>query len=114
MNAAEELKRRFTRVIEENVRPPVLIGPKWFRYNPSGNPAEFQFLGSAKIAKATGKGARRVAKLLLERIELDDLGMTAQIAPDGVINISSAKRKSGRKKKAKSAVRGRKSATSPS
>ena len=87
MDLLNELKARFTKAIQEHVKPPVLIGPNWLMACPGGKPADFQFHGAPKIAKATKRDIARVASMLLKRLDLSGLNVTTRIEENGVISI---------------------------
>jgi arginyl-tRNA synthetase len=93
MNLEEELSKRFAKAINDAIKPPILIGAKWLQACPSGQPADFQFTGVPKIAKATGRPKERIAPMLLKRMDLSDLRLRAEVTPTGLINIFSTKRK---------------------
>jgi len=100
MDLEKQLREEFRRAIKELIKPPVLVGEKWLRSCPSGKPADFQFMGTAKMAKATGKAPGRIARGLLKIMKLNEIGMRAEVAPDGTINLW--KVKSGKKAPSKS------------
>jgi len=94
MSHAQELAKRFAKAINDNVKPPILIGPKWLRHNPAGKP-EYQFIGAPKIAKATGKDLGRVIKMLLRSATFDDLGLKVKVTAEGFINLLPAGKSGG-------------------
>jgi len=87
MDLEKQLREEFRRAINELIKPPVLVGGNWLRSCPSGKPADFQFMGTGKMAKATGKAPRRIARGLLKIMELNDIGLRAEVAPNGTINL---------------------------
>lgn len=87
MDLLSKLKERFTKAINEHVKPPVLVGPNWLMACPGGKPADFQFHGAPKIAKATKRDTARVAAMLLKQLDLSGLDVTTRIEEDGVISI---------------------------
>lgn len=87
MDLEEQLREEFRRAINELVKPPVLVGEKWLRSCPSGKPADFQFMGTGKMAKATGKAPGRIARGLLKILKLKEIGLRAEVAPNGTINL---------------------------
>ena len=87
MSTEKDLWERIEKAIGEMIKPPVLTSPTWLRHFPEGRPADFQFMGTLKIAKATGKDVHRIAAKLLKQLDLESLGREAEVAADGVINI---------------------------
>jgi hypothetical protein len=85
----DELQQRLVDAIARSFTPCPLIGPKWFRYVGGKNPS-YQFIGTAKLAKATCGEPKRVAKVLLGRLNLAGLpvSMAAQISADSNIFIT--------------------------
>ncbi len=96
MNVENELRKRFAKVVKKLVKPPVLFGQKWVRPSPTGPPGQFQFVGTSKLAKATGIDIHRLVKRVLERVRLEDLGLTAKATATGVITLTPTK-KAGKK-----------------
>lgn len=78
----EELaKAQLVKAIKKTFPDPTpLIGEKWFKYHPEGQPADMEFTGTARLAKATGAPAKKVANNLIRNLELDKLGCEAQVA----------------------------------
>jgi arginyl-tRNA synthetase len=95
MNVEVQLKKRFEAVVSEMIKPPVLFGPKWLQ--PGPGQGQFQFVGTLRIAKATGRNAQRIAKGLLKHLNLSDLRLKARVSPTGVITLSPAKPKEAKK-----------------
>ncbi len=62
--------------------PTPLIGDKWFRPHPKGKPADMEFTGVSRLAKATGVPIRKVAQQILKNVSLDKIPATARIARD--------------------------------
>jgi len=83
-----KLEKMFTQAVNDAIRPPVLIGPKWLRPMSAGR---FQYLGMPKIAKATGRSVERITQRILKGVDLDSVGLTATISKDGVVSICPAK-----------------------
>lgn len=106
MIAQKDLWEAIDRTIQEMIKPPVLTSSRWLRHFPKGKPADFQFTGTVKMAKATGKNVHRVAGKLLKQLPLESLGLTGEVTAEGFINIreragrpkgaSAGKGKSGR------------------
>ena len=82
----DKLQQRLIDAIKAGFKPCPLIGPKWFKYV-GGNEASFQFLGIAKLAKATCGKDRVVARVVVENLKVADLGMVAQVTSDSNIVI---------------------------
>ena len=87
MDLLAELKQRFEKAIAANIRPPILVGPNWVRACPDGQPADFEFIGAPRIAKATQRDPVRVAKWLLDKMDLAGLPVTVRVTPDGMIHL---------------------------
>ena len=83
-----KLEKMFTQAVNDAIRPPVLIGPKWLRPMSAGR---FQYLGMPKIAKATGRSVERITQRILKGVDLDSVGLTATISKDGVVTLSPAR-----------------------
>jgi arginyl-tRNA synthetase len=88
MNLQDELTRRLTEAIRQQVKPPVLIGANWMKACPGGDPCDFQYLGAQKIAKATGRPIELVAGNLLKQVKPEELGLKAELTEDGLINFT--------------------------
>lgn len=91
MITEKDLWERIDRAIRELIKPPVLTSQRWLRHYPNGKPADFQFMGTLKLAKATGKDVHRIAGMLLRRLDPEGVGLTAEVAADGVINFRKKK-----------------------
>jgi hypothetical protein len=91
MNLQAELKKRFEAVVNQLIKPPVLFGPKWLQ--PGPGPGQFQFVGTPRIAKATGRSADRIAKGILKHLDVADLRLSAKVSPTGIITLSPEKPK---------------------
>ena len=87
MDMKQVLTERFTAAIRKALPKTPLIGPKWFRFYPNGKPADFQFTGCGKLAKATKKDPRRVAQAILKHVRLTDLNAVATLTEDEKINV---------------------------
>ncbi len=85
------IKSRFTRAIESLVKPRPLIGDKWFCWPTGGDPADFQFRGVRKLAKAAGRRPGKLAKELVKELDLYDLGGKVEVTDDLVINVRFAR-----------------------
>ncbi len=103
MTTEKELWEKIDQAIHDMIKPPVLTSPRWLRHYPDGKPADFQFFGTLKVAKATGKDVHRIAGMLLKRLDLAKLGLSSEVQPDGVINF----RKQAKGAKARAAEKGK-------
>ncbi len=83
----DELQQRLVDAIAKSFSPCPLIGPKWFRYVGGKNPS-YQFVGTAKLAKATCGEPKRVAKALLTNLSLVGLSVAAQVDSNATIIIT--------------------------
>ncbi len=82
------LTERFVEAIGELFQPCPLIGPRWFRFGDGARDgADFQFVGAAKLAKATIPNPPKVAARLLETVKLDDLPVEAEVTASHNINV---------------------------
>jgi len=87
MATQDQIKDRFTRAIKKSFRPCPLIGPKWFRFYASGEPADFQFIGCQKLAKAMGKDPRFVAQTIIRNLYLRDIDAAIEMTADARISL---------------------------
>ncbi len=69
-------------------KPTPLIGDGWFLCPPNGRPADFQFIGVSKLAKATAIPVNRVAQMLVKNLDLGDFPATVEVSKDGRINLN--------------------------
>lgn len=83
----DELQQRLVNAIAKSFSPCPLIGPKWFRYVGGKNPS-YQFVGTAKLAKATCGEPKRVAKAIITNLSLAGLSVAAQIDSNAAIVIT--------------------------
>ena len=96
-NTRELLKERFLRAIKKSFRPCPLIGDRWFKFPSGGKPADLQFNGCGKLAKAMGHNVKYVAQLIIKNLYLTDLNAAIEITPDSKINIRLAGPGGGKK-----------------
>jgi len=77
----EELaKAQFVRAIKKVFPDPTpLIGDKWFRCHPDGKPADLEFAGVMKLAKATGSSPQKIAAMIVKYLALDKLRAEAHV-----------------------------------
>jgi arginyl-tRNA synthetase len=87
MDVQKVLVDRFTAAIRKALPKTPLIGPKWFRFYPKGKPADFQFTGCGKLAKAAKKQPQNVATAILKHVRLGDLNADATLTDDARINV---------------------------
>ena len=87
MEPSELLKERFIEAIRKSFRRTPLIGPKWFRFHPDGEPADFEFLGARKLAKALKRGPMAVAETIVGRLDLAGLDAEVRILPDTTVCV---------------------------
>ena len=83
----DKLKERFIRAIRKSFTPCPLIGDKWFHFHASGKPADLQFVGCDKLAKAMGMNRKVIAQTLVKNLHLRDLKASVEITPDDRINV---------------------------
>ncbi len=83
MDLEQQLRERFKKAARDLIDPPVLVSDKWLR--PGPGEGEYEFMGTLKMAKATGRKPERIATQLLDTVTLDDLGFQAKITASGVI-----------------------------
>lgn len=82
------LKERFVDAIKKTFPAPTpLIGDRWFVFYPKGRPADYQFIGVGKLAKATGLPPERIAKLIVKHLDLHDLNARVEIDEGCRINV---------------------------
>ncbi len=87
MNVEELLTTRFTKAIKKSYSQPPLIGPKWFHYSGKANPPYFEFTGAGRMAKALASRPDRVAKKLVQNLDLSGLDATVEIKADSKIYV---------------------------
>ena len=87
MGVQELLTQRFIKAIQDEFKPCPLIGPKWFQYHEKADPPYFQFAGVKRLAKAAGMQPRRVAELVLENLNANQLDANVKLTDDLKINV---------------------------
>ncbi len=87
MNMQDELKERFVQAIRKSFQPCPLIGEKWFCFHPDGEPADLQFVGCDKLAKAMGMNRKTIAQTIVKNLYLRELKASIEITSDDRINI---------------------------
>ncbi|MHC4715984.1 MAG: hypothetical protein ACYS5V_03380 [Planctomycetota bacterium] len=97
MNLEKELSERFNKAVRDLIKPPVLVSPRWIRPGPGKD--EFEFIGTLKIAKATGRKAQRIASQLSKIVKVDDLKLDMKITGAGVILLSRQRKAASKAKK---------------
>lgn len=89
MDIKDVLTKRFTKAIKNALpRNTPLIGPKWFNLHPSGTPADFQFTGCAKLAKATAMRPDKILDRILAKLSVDDIASAVERTADHKINVT--------------------------
>ncbi len=84
----DKLRKRFQTAIEKTVHPAPLTSPRWLKHYPDGKPTDFRYIGAPRVAKATGRQIAKVAREILRKVRLDDLGLKADIRSNGWIDLS--------------------------
>ncbi len=88
MNIQDQLKQRFVDAIKKALsKPTPLIGGKWFKFNENGKPADFQFTGCTKLAKATVFSPQKIINMLSKHLDLSDISASVTITEDFNINV---------------------------
>jgi len=64
------LTARFIAAIRKSFNPCPLLSPKWFKYYPNGKPADFQFTGLYKLAKATTRPQALITQMIIKNLDL--------------------------------------------
>jgi len=89
MDIKDVLAERFTEAIKKALpRSTPLIGPKWFNLHPDGKPADFQFTGCGKLAKATAMRPDKIVDRILKNLSLDDIASAVERTEDHRINVT--------------------------
>lgn len=90
MNFLAELRRRFAAVLAELVDDPAVVAELVEMVRPSGDPrfGDYQANCAMPLQKRLGKPSREIARLLTDRLALDDLCRPPEIAGPGFINLS--------------------------
>jgi len=82
------LVKRFTKAIKRSLPKCPLIGPKWFKLYPNGKPADFQFTGCRKLAKAACKKPEYMLKMMLKNLSVKDIAEKVTPTRDFRINVT--------------------------
>lgn len=85
MNVETELSKRFCKAVNEVIKPPVLVSTRWVR--PGPRDGEYEFFGTLKIAKATGRKAQRIAAQIRKAVNVDDLQLKMRTTANGIIQL---------------------------
>jgi len=89
MDIKDALTERFTEAIQRALpRCTPLIGPKWCTLYPNGKPADFQFTGCGKLAKATTMRPEKILAKILANLAVDDLAASVEATEDHKINVT--------------------------
>ena len=95
MDIKQVLTERFTEAIRKSLPKNPLIGPKWFKLHPNGKPADFQFTGCTRLAKATTLRPHRVVDKILKAVDLKDIASKIETTDDFKINVTLIKKAEG-------------------
>ena len=89
----QSIKDRFIDAIRKTFpHPTPLIGERWFVFSPNGKPADFQFIGVSKLAKATAMPAKRIAQMLIKNLDLGTIPAMVEMTVDNRINLHYSRR----------------------
>lgn len=89
-------KEQFVKAIQNALpKPTPLIGVKWFRFHPDGKPADLEFTGIRKLAKATSIPIDRVAKQVVRRLSAQALDSQIELTDDHMILVHRNDNKAG-------------------
>lgn len=84
----QSIKDRFIDAIRKTFpHPTPLIGERWFVFSPNGKPADFQFMGVNKLAKATAMAPKRIAQMLIKNLDLGAIPALVEMTVDNRINL---------------------------
>jgi len=87
-------KEHFVKAIKNALpKPTPLIGSKWFRFHPNGEPADLEFTGIRKLAKASGVAIGRVAKQVVGNLSAETLNCQIELTEDHIILVRKNKKK---------------------
>lgn len=87
-------KEHFVKAIQNALpKPTPLIGGKWFRFHPNGEPVDLEFTGLPKLAKASGLPIDRVAKQVVRRLSAETLNCHIELTDDYMILVRKNKKK---------------------
>ena len=88
MDIKEVLTERFIKAIKKSLPQTPLIGPKWFKLYPKGRPADFQFTGCVKVAKAACKSPTFILQAIMKNLSIDDVAAKVTTGQDFTINVT--------------------------
>ena len=88
METERVLTERFRKAIKKSLNPCPLIGQKWFRFYSTGKPADFEFIGTNKLAKASKKPAQRLAETIVRNLDLGEIPAQIRITSEFVILVN--------------------------
>ena len=81
-------KEHFVKAIKNALpKPTPLIGGKWFRFHPDGEPADLEFTGIRKLAKASGVVIDRIAKQIVGNLSAETLNSQIELTEDYTILV---------------------------
>jgi len=89
-------KNQFVKAIKSALpKPTPLIGEKWFRFHPKGEPADLEFTGIPKLAKASGLPVDKVAKKVVGKLSEETLNSQIELTEDHTILVRRNDKKAG-------------------
>lgn len=83
----ELLEERFAQAVRKCFQPCPLIGPKWLKAYPKGRPADFQWVGGPKVAKAVGRQVWPVTNQILKTLDRRGIDAEFEITRSARINV---------------------------
>ncbi len=89
MDIEQVLKTRLIEAIRKSLSPCPLIGEKWFKFRPSGNPAHMIFTGIGKLSKATKCRPQRLSDTIINNIDRSGINVSVWTKGDGTILLKS-------------------------
>ncbi len=90
MDIEQVLKDRLIEAIKKSLNPCPLIGEKWFKFRPSGDPAHMMFTGIAKLSKATKCRPQRLSETIINNFNHDGINVSIRTKGDGTILLKVA------------------------
>lgn len=90
MDIEQILKSRLIEAIKKSLNPCPLIGEKWFKFRPGGNPAHMIFIGVAKLSKASKCRPERLSNTIVDKFNRDGINVSIWAKGDGTILVKVA------------------------
>ena len=87
METEQVLRQQFTAAIRKSFNPCPLIGEKWFNFHANGKPADLEFTGAGKLAKATCKRPEQVARTIVKNLALGKVAAEVEVTSDSIILV---------------------------